>query len=413
MENDLLTSDKEQLKMYFDSLEVNKVIEPAPIDDNEAEIEEYVDQIIADFTTGRGLGMLKSYEDRHTPQDYVTAYIWDVIKSFPELQKQEDKQHAIYWRFVRFLWGNDALTELVNDPDVSDIRCLSYYNIRYKKLGKRYKADTQFFSKEHYERFIKRLASRNKISLSDQNAAQDFTDPSSNPDYIFRYNISTKLVNDSGEFILHIRKINKKKKDIFALIKDGMLTEGQAAYLIQAVRDKKSLIVCGKGGSGKTTLLNALIEFISAQTSILCIQENQELFTETHPEFVGQHVVTGRGEEKIKYELKDLARNALTADIDLFIIGEVKGEEARYIFTATSTGAQFMITIHSEDAEHAIAKAGDYIKYNSDYTLDETTKMLSDSTDLVVFLDGYKLKEIVQIKGYDNENKTTIYERIV
>lgn len=54
MENDLLTSDKEQLKMYFDSLEVNKVIEPAPIDDNEAEIEEYVDQIIADFTTGNG-----------------------------------------------------------------------------------------------------------------------------------------------------------------------------------------------------------------------------------------------------------------------------------------------------------------------------------------------------------------------
>lgn len=407
---ELLTADQETIDSFYAGIQMPKIIKPRILSDEENEINRYVDETVDYFSGGKGYQELRSYDDKKISRELFEQSIWSQINSYYELSKAYYEK--VFWEFKRFLWAFDVLTELVNDPDISDIRCLSYYNIRYKKFGKRYQADVQFNSNQHYERFVKRIAQKNQVSLSDQNAIQDFTDTSSSPDYIFRYNISTKLVNDSQQYVMHIRKINKHKKEIPELVKEGLLTAKEGAYLIDQLRNGKSIIVSGQGGAGKTSLVNGLIEYVDEQTSIVCIQENQELFSLRHPEFIGMHTVTSRGEGKIKYELKDLSRNSLTADINLFIIGEVKGEEARYLFTATNTGAQYIITVHAPDAEGVLSKIADYIKHNSDYTLDEAMRMLCGSADIIVYLDSYHLTEILEVKGYDREQKTPVYRRI-
>ena len=49
------------------------------------------------------------------------------------------------------------------------------------------------------------------------------------------------------------------------------------------------------------------------------------MFSHTHTDLNFQHIVTSNGEGKISYDLEELARAALLDDIDLFGIGEIKG----------------------------------------------------------------------------------------
>lgn len=332
-------------------------------------------------------------------------------------QEERDEFDAIKREAIEMidksLWKHDIITELLDDPEISDIRCIGPDLIRYKKLGKRYTSDLKFRTPEQYKQFVQRIGTRNQVSITDQNAIQSFTDISSHPDFIMRYTVSTKYVNTDGFDIVHIRKIPKKKKDIFKLIEEGLVTEKQAAYLIHLIQNKGSILFCGRGGSGKTTLMNCLLDYVSPNCSIECIQENEELFSHTHPEMICQHVVANKGEGKFRYELKDLARFSLVSDIDMFIIGEVKGEEARYILAATNTGAFYMASIHSSRASEALVRLADYIKYASDYTQEEILKMMATNTDAVLFLEDYRLKEILAVKEYDPVSKEIQYEKIV
>lgn len=385
----------------------------------EEQIEEMMDKTLNYFLR-KNFQILQSVNDGtrtvESFMEYVNAYI---EQHYAPKDYDEDKQAEFdglkaecMERIDKFLWKHGVITELLDDPDISDVRCIGPSLIRYKKFGKRYTADVHFRNKDQYEQFVRQIGTRNQVSITDQNAIQSFTDIKSHPDFILRYTVSTKYVNTDGFDIVHIRKIPKNKKDIFTLIEEGLVTKEQAAFLINVVRNKGSILFCGRGGSGKTTLMNCLIDYVNANCSIECIQENEELFTHTHPEMVCQHVVANKGEGKFRYELKDLARYSLVSDIDMFIIGEIKGEEARYILTATNTGAFYMASIHSSRASEALVRLADYIKYASDYSMDEILKMMATNTDVVLFLEDYRLKEVLKVLDYDKESGEIKYEEV-
>lgn len=425
---DFLNAADPQIEAFLEEVKPLNPVQKIDISAHQTNVQHYVDETIDYFSDPRNAATLKAYENGTISEEKFNGIIVDRINSYFDIERlpeiveiqdeteKEDKinefKNEVFQGLQNYLWGSDILTPLVNDPDISDIRCLSHYNIRYKKKGKRYQAKLSFMDEMHYERFIKRLATRNQISLSDQNAVQNFTDANNHSNYILRYNISTKLVNDTSSFFLHIRKVSKTKKTVGELVEEGMITKSEAAFFIDAVRKGKSFLVCGKGGAGKTTLINSLIEYLDDQVSVECIQENSEIFSISHPEFLCQHTVTTRGEGKYVYELKDLARNSLTADIDMFIIGETKGEEARYLFIAANTGAAFITTLHAENAEEALYRLADYVKYDSDYSAKEVMRAFSVSTDYVIFLENYYVKEILKVTGFDEEEDRPIYQKL-
>ena len=315
-------------------------------------------------------------------------------------------------QFRKYIWGYHVLEELINDDSISDIKVINENIIRIKRYGKRMTSHVKFKSKSDYKQFVDYVAIKNRTNLSDINAVQNFTDKNSNKKFILRFNIATEFVNSVDIPYLHIRKIAKNKLTLKRLTEMDMLTKEMAAYLMDKVIDSKGIIFTGKGASGKTTLVNALLDYIPSDNSGLVIQENEELFTDIHPDLMFQHVVTSRGEGKIQYTLKDLARNGLLTDLDYFIIGEIKGGEALYFLNASYTGHKCMATIHGNSSTEAMDKLADYIKYESDYAKAEILKMLSNLS-VVVYMENFKVKEVSEITGFDAIMGNIVYHRVL
>ncbi|MBS4843265.1 MAG: CpaF family protein, partial [Clostridium sp.] len=263
------------------------------------------------------------------------------VKRFFTGKGLEDKEaEELTDRFIKSTEGYQILEELINDESISDIKVLSFNNIRVKRNGKRESTNIKFKDNDDYKKFIKVVAATNEINLSRINAMQTFLDKDSNDKFRLRFNISTEYINSNDLPLLQIRKIPKKKYTKEQLIELGLFTNEQNDYLIKKLEEGNLILFTGKGASGKTTMMNYLIDQISHQKSGLAIQENDELFSNTHPEMIFQHVVTNKGEGKIQYLLKDLAVNGLLIDLDWFIIGEIKGGEAMYLMVAANTGHQ-------------------------------------------------------------------------
>lgn len=339
------------------------------------------------------------------------AFLHEVV-SYLEMQGiTGETQQELLDRFKRFLWSYDIIDDLINDKDISDIKILAFDTIRIKVLGKRKTSDVKFRNAKAYTRFVERVAIKNKVNLSDQNAIQNFVDKHSNPNFILRFDVTTPFVNSVSTPYLHIRKVPKEKYTIEGLIKAGMLSQETADYLVNAAANRDGILFTGKGASGKTTLMNVLLDYIPQDKSGLVIQENEELFS-THPDLMFQHTVLNKGEGKINYDLKDLARNGLLADLDYFVIGEIKGGEALYFLNAAYTGHKCWASVHGASSTEALNKLVDYIKYASDYSREDALQMLTH-INTVVFLSGFKVQEISEVTGWDDEKKDLIYKRIL
>lgn len=324
----------------------------------------------------------------------------------------EDTTNQTIAAFKKYIWGYHVLDDLIYDDSVSDIKVIDENNVRIKRLGRREATDIRFASKTDYISFINYVAIKNKTNVSDINAIQTFTDKDTNPKFILRFSIMTDFITSHGLPYLHIRKIPKDKYSMDKLQELGMFDAETKEFLITEAKESSGILFTGKGASGKTTLMNAMLEEIPNDKSALVIQENEELFTKSHPEMMFQHIVTNRGESKIQYDLSDLARNGLLVDLDYFIIGEIKGGEALYFLNAAYTGHKCWASVHGVNSTEAMDKLADYVKYESDYSKEDALRMLR-GIKLIVFMEDFKVKEISKIVGWDEKTKNLKYERIL
>ena len=372
------------------------------------ETAELIDEIIDYFTQVDPIKLTlleRGKLDKETFMAEVNQYIKDKMKV------SKEKKELVLKGFESFIWKYDIIDELIDDDEISDIKIYDWDHIRVKRLGKRETSEIKFRSEKHFKKFVEHTAMKNKVSISDQNAAQNFTDKYSSDKAILRFNITTGFINSNENYLLAIRKILKNKYTTEQLIEFGFFTQELVDYLKDRIVTGGGILIGGQGGSGKTIALNWLIDRIPHDKSGLCCQENEECFTKTHPDIAFQHTVANRGEGKIEYTLQDICRNGLLLDIDYFIIGEIKGAEALYLFNAVYTGAKGWATVHAASAEEAMKKLVDYIKYNSDYKQEDALQMLKH-LDTIIFMKEFKISEVVEVLGWDNEKKDLIYKKV-
>lgn len=314
--------------------------------------------------------------------------------------------------FEKYIFGYYRLQELLDDPDISDIRVVSEDCVRYKKKGKRHTSGIRFGSAGEYSRFVEFAAARNQVNISNINAIQTFTDDKTHPDFILRFTVCMPLVNSADTPYVHIRKIARNFPDMEQLGKQGVFTEETGNYLVQRAR-QGSLFIAGKSGAGKTILLNALKEAaIGPDKSCVVIQENGELTTKGHPEMVCMHPVVNRGESRITYTLDDISTAALLMDFDYFLIGEVKGAEALDLLNASYTGHICMATGHGESAEMALNKVMVNAKRKSDLPAGTLLQMLA-TFRTVVFMENFKVTEISEVTGWSEERQQIEYRKVM
>ena len=105
-------------------------------------------------------------------------------------------------------------------------------------------------------------------------------------------------------------------------VRDGVLAEGQVAFLRSAVRERQNILVAGGTSTGKTTLANALLAEIAATDDrALVLEDTVEL------QGVAKDHVPLRTRPGV-VSMTELVRATMRLRPDRVVVGEVRGGEA-------------------------------------------------------------------------------------
>lgn len=174
-----------------------------------------------------------------------------------------------------------------------------------------------------------------------------------------RVNATIPPVSLEGPTI-SIRKFRRDPLTVIDILKFGTLSTDVSAFLWLIVDGlgirPANILFAGGTGCGKTTTLNAATTFVPERERILSIEDTAELQL-PHKHWVRLETrppnVEGRGE----ITMDDLVKNALRMRPDRMVVGEVRGPEARTMFTAMNTGHDgCMGTLHSNSAMETVTR---------------------------------------------------------
>jgi len=143
--------------------------------------------------------------------------------------------------------------------------------------------------------------------------------------------------------------------------------------LLDAVRNKKTMLISGGTYSGKTTLLNMLIKEIDKEERIICIEDTPELELK-HENQV--RLFYSRGMQgAAKVNVHDLLTATLRLRPDRIIMGELRDDDAVCWLQAANTGHEGTLSsIHSDTPALAIQKLIDMVKIKYPFQSDESVR---------------------------------------
>ena len=148
-------------------------------------------------------------------------------------------------------------------------------------------------------------------------------------------------------------------------------------------------------------------------TRIILLEDEYETFLkELYPNLDIVTWITFNNQENISKEMRKLIKQALRNNPEWLIISEVRGEEAKELYSSLTTGHPLITTIHSKSAYKSIER----LAYLMDISLDNLLLVedLIDYLNIAVHMDKMVdekgnvtryIKEIVEYYVEDNEIK--------
>ncbi len=389
---DLITNDK-KVKLVGTYENFIEVFRDAMTYANGIEYYSYITVIKGDEEEESFLRMLESY----------------VTKKYVKNGKlREEDLPALMEKLRTSLFKMYILQDLIDDPNITDIKITAPDAIRVRIKGNAYITNITFIDTQDYLRFVNMIAIRNRISLN--YPVQTFTDLS-DENFIQRFEISAAYINPENLPCIHIRKINKNKPMSKELMEAGMFDEKIKEYLLDCAKTSRGVVFAGPPGSGKTNCLNWFIEEGYEKSSeILIIQENSELFA-YRKGVMNQSVVKYSYGNERPVSLEELGQQALVAGCNVFVIGEVKGAEICSAITLSNSGCRTALTIHSTSADETLDKMADLAMRGYSQDIVQAKRMMK-SFQTIVYLENYQIKEIAEVVGFDEEKEDIQYKYI-
>ncbi len=232
----------------------------------------------------------------------------------------------------------------------------------------------------------------------------------------------TKFVDDKHKLriiaaispIAHIsptvvfRKHSQESFTLDDLVKMEMLTPEMAKDLVKYANAGANVVVSGKGGAGKTTIMRAVLEEIFPNTRILVMEEHPELFLK-HPNAI--QLLVKRNELGEKFGIEELADKGLLMTIDMYVFGEIRGDEAMTFFDGAFSGNVTWNTGHSSEGRKILRKLMINMKKSgTNLSRDDLMEMLYESINLIIHMDNFVVKEIIEVVAEEEDKYNTLWE---
>ena len=292
----------------------------------------------------------------------------------------------------------DALQELIDDENVSEIMVNGPKNIFYEKNGKVYRANQSFSSEEKMQDIIQQIVGRHNrvVNLSNPIVDTRLADGS-------RVNIVLSPISLDGSAIT-IRKFPKQPLNMEQLIAKGAISESAADLLRQLVRAKYSLLISGGTSSGKTTFLNALSQYIPEDERVITIEDSAELQIQGVHNLVRLETRNANMEGVTAITIRDLIRSALRMHPDRIIVGECRGAEAFDMLQALNTGHDGgLSTAHGNSAVDILSRLEMMVLMGMELPLSAIHQQIASGIDIIVHLARLsdKSRRVVEISEVD------------
>jgi pilus assembly protein CpaF len=315
--------------------------------------------------------------------------------------KDENKIQEIVQKVINKMFGYDILQKYIDMVNVTDIRVVKFDRIYIKKMGEWEKVEEKFENEEIFEEYIRYCVLKNNSNINFDNSIVIVSDKK----YNLRIEVGISPVNAiSPSIVIRIHRHNKKITLESLFLVENMLDSFTYKFILDAIKTEKNIVISGKGGSGKTSFLRAIIDRIPEEKAITISEETTELYIE-NKNVIQREVLNNREKDK-KITLEKLMKHSLVMSNDVLVVGELKGEETASFVDAISTGHNGFATVHSNSASNTLDRLIILFKRDiraQQYTEKFIAQILSSSIDYLIYLEKYKVCEIVSL-DFDREN---------
>lgn len=260
-----------------------------------------------------------------------------------------DQNVAAVDRVRREIFAAGPIERLFLDPDITEIIINGHDSVWVEKLGCLKKIDDQFISSASYSRFLQRLQ-------IEANVQADLNHPYADG-YWRGYRLHLILPPLTiGDARLTLRRHPTSPWTLDALEKLSWAPKKEVSFLRELVKSRAALLVVGATSSGKTSVLNACLQEVSRTERVVTIEDTNEieLPNQASTKLLTRHDLNGNLKT---IDQSELLRQALRMRPDRIVVGEVRGDEARDLLMAFSTGHRGGLgTLHAENARQALMR---------------------------------------------------------
>ena len=221
--------------------------------------------------------------------------------------------------------------------------------------------------------------------------------------------------------VFFLRKMAARIFTLEEYLEQGILKEKHYNYIIQAIKQRKNVIVVGATNSGKTTFLNAILKKLSEihpDHRLMILQDASELQCSSDDV---QYLKTSKNKEN-PVTMEDLVFDSLRLSPDRIIVGEVRNGSAYDVLKAWNTGHPGgFCTIHADGCADALTRLELLVKESGISTSTEDIRYLIGGIVKTIISiqkktgkDGThrEVDEIIEVSSYDEKQKKYVFDVI-
>ena len=293
------------------------------------------------------------------------------------LKEREQLEHLLFNSLRKY----DAIQELLEDADVTEIMINGASHIFYEKKGKLFQAQTHFSSEQKLSDVIQQMAGNSNRMVNEASPIVDTRLPDGS-----RVNVVLSPISIDGSAV-SIRKFPSKPLEMEDLIRMGTVSEKAAELLKILVCAGFNLFISGGTGSGKTTVLNALSQYIPKEERIITIEDSAELQLIGKPNLVRLETRNANTEGVLPITIRDLIRTALRMRPNRLIVGECRGAEALDVLQAMNTGHDGSLsTGHANSCRDMLSRLETMVLMGMELPLTAIRSQIASGIDVLVHL---------------------------